>query len=177
MGSHCTTGAIYTYFKDKQALFDAVVSPVTMHVQNVFSELSKYYYDDDSVVCEISFERTISDLKTVYSFIYEHIEPFRILLLGASGSKHAEFVHKLVAWEMHHTLAYLKRLNIGGQCILQSDTGVLHTISEGYINAILEPIRHDMSMEEALENIEFIVTFYTGGWLQVISRYCQSVPQ
>ncbi len=175
MGSHCTTGAIYTYFKDKQALFDAVVSPVTMHVQNVFSDLSKHYYEDDRVVCEISFERTISDLRTVYGFIYQHIELFKILLLGASGSKHAEFVHELVTWEMQHTLAYLQRLGMSGDCVLQSDTGVLHTISEGYINAILEPVRHNMSLEEALHNLELIVTFYTGGWLQIIDRYCPFV--
>jgi hypothetical protein len=128
-----------------------------MHVQNVFSALSNHYYDNDRVVCEISFERAISDLRTVYGFIYQHIELFRILLLEASGSTHADFVHELVTWEMQHTLAYLQRLGIGGDCILQSNTSVLHTISEGYINAILEPVRHNMSLEEALHNLELTV--------------------
>ncbi|PKL29352.1 MAG: hypothetical protein CVV46_01180 [Spirochaetae bacterium HGW-Spirochaetae-2] len=165
-----TTGAIYTYFKDKQALFDEVVAPVTGQVESVFSELSKSYYSNDSIIREITYEKTIEDLAVVYDFIYKNFDLFRILLIGAGGSAHSDFIHVLVKHEVNHTLAYLDRLGIGRDDNMRLDTTVIHTISEGYINALLEPVRHGMSHGEALGNLDFIVTFYTGGWLNVFGR-------
>jgi len=165
-----TTGAIYTYFKGKQDLFNEVVAPVTERVGNIFSELSKSYYSDDSIIREITYETTIKDLTVVYDFIYRNFDVFRILLIGADGSPHSDFIHVLVNHEVNHTLAYLERLEIGRDNGMHLDTTVIHTISEGYINALLEPVRHNKSQEEALGNLDFIVTFYTGGWLNVFGK-------
>ena len=169
-----TTGAIYTHFKGKQALFDAVVAPVIEKVGSVFTELSKSYYSDDSILQGITYEKTIKDLTVVYDFIYGNFDLFRILLLGADGSSHSDFVHVLVNHEVNHTLRYLERLDIGGDGGIHLDNMIIHTISEGYINALLEPVRHDMSKDKALGNLDFIVTFYTGGWLNVFGK-CFSV--
>ncbi|MBI9095463.1 MAG: TetR/AcrR family transcriptional regulator [Sphaerochaeta sp.] len=165
-----TTGAIYTHFAGKQALFDSVVAPVTEKVGDIFSELSKAYYSEDDGVCEITYKKTIEDLTVVYAFIYRNLDLFRILLLGAEGSSHSDFIHVLVNHEVNHTLSYLKRLGMGKKNGMHLDPTVIHTISEGYINALLEPVRHSMSQDEALRNLDFIVTFYTGGWLNVFGK-------
>lgn len=167
-----TTGAIYTHFRDKQDLFDMVVAPVTGQLGNVFTALSKTYYTDDRIVNEISYEKTIADLRIVYDFIYKNFDVFRILLLGASGSTHGDFIHVLVSQEVRHTQAYLDRLDMGCGQNIRLDSSVMHTISEGYINALLEPVRHGMTHEQALGNLDFIVKFYTGGWLNVFGRCC-----
>ncbi|WP_320129604.1 TetR/AcrR family transcriptional regulator [uncultured Sphaerochaeta sp.] len=167
-----TTGAIYTHFRDKQDLFDMVVSPVTEQLENVFTELSRTYYNDEGIINEISYEKTIADLTVVYDFIYKNFDVFRILLLGSSGSTHEDFIHVLVNQEVRHTQAYLDRLNMWGSQGIQLDPSVMHTISEGYINALLEPVRHGMTHQQALGNLDFIVTFYTGGWLNVFGRCC-----
>lgn len=44
-----TTGAIYTYFKDKNALFEAIVTPVCERVKSMFTNLSASYYTADGV--------------------------------------------------------------------------------------------------------------------------------
>jgi AcrR family transcriptional regulator len=165
-----TTGAINTYFRDKQALFDEVVIPVIKQVGDVFNELSKSYYSDDNILSEITYERTIVDLIVVYDFIYRNLEVFRILLLGASGSKHADFIHDLVNHEVRYTQSYLKKLDIKCTYGMHLNILVIHTISEGYINAILEPVRHGRSLQEAIGNLDFIVTFYTRGWLNAFGR-------
>lgn len=166
-----TTGAIYTYFADKEALFDTVVAPVYTSVENIFSELSKSYYNENTIVCEITFEKSVEDLRNIYCFIYKHIDLFTILLSGSHGSKQANFIHMLVDYEVAHTMAYLQRLAKSRNIVLNIDTAMIHTISEGYINALFEPVRHAMSLDEALKNLEFLVRFYTGGWQSICNEF------
>lgn len=165
-----TTGAIYTYFKDKNALFEAVVCPVCEQVEKMFADLSASYYTAGRVVGEISKGNAIADLQRVYAFIYGNFDVFRLLVVGAEGSSKADYVHTIVDYEVEHTLAYLEQLKKekgrGGQI----SRTVVHMVSESYINAILEPVRHNLSHQEAVENLDFLCAFYTGGWQRVFSE-------
>lgn len=168
--SGVTTGAIYTYFKDKNALFEAIVDPVYTQVERIFSEISETYYTDDAIISGISFEKSISDLKKIYKFIYDNYDLFRLLVVGAEGSSRADFIHSIVDYEVEHTLAYLEKWNERNHLKKPKlSRALIHTISEGYINALLEPVRHNMGHGEALEDLEFLVMFYTGGWQSVFS--------
>jgi AcrR family transcriptional regulator len=169
-----TTGAIYTYFKDKNELFEAIVEPVCAKVEAIFSELSKSYYNADTIVSNISIEKSIADLHQIYEFIYDNFDLFRLLVVGAEGSSRAEFVHTIVDYEVEHTLAYIERMNTNKNTNFQINRASIHAISESYINALLEPVRHNMSYEEALKNLEFLVTFYTGGWQSIFLSYSKS---
>ena len=166
-----TTGAIYAYFKDKNALFEAIVDPLILQVEGIFCELSESYYNENAIVSNITFQKSLGDLYQIYEFIYNNFDVFRLLVVGAEGSSRADFIHTLVEHEVKHTLAYSERLKENkNNCIgIQISLTSIHIISESYINALLEPVRHNMSKEEALKNLEFLVTFYTGGWQSVFS--------
>ena len=164
-----TTGAIYAYFKDKNALFEAIVDPLLLQVEGILFELSESYYNANAIVSNITFEKTLDDLHQIYEFIYKHFDIFRLLVVGAEGSSRSDFIHTLVDHEVKHTLAYLDVMKGNRNSGIQISLTTIHTISESYINALLEPVRHNMSKEEALKNLEFLVTFYTGGWQTVFS--------
>jgi len=164
-----TTGAIYAYFKDKNALFEAIVDPVLLQVEGIFSELSESYYNANAIVSNITFEKTLDDLHHIYEFIYKHFDIFRLLVVGAEGSSRSDFIHTLVDHEVAQSLAYMDVMKGNKNPGIQISLTTIHTISESYINALLEPVRHSMSKEEALNNLEFLVTFYTGGWQTVFS--------
>lgn len=165
-----TTGAIYTYFKDKNALFEAIVGPVCLQVDAIFDEMSQHYYDENSVISEITTQNTLADLHEIYGFIYANFEVFRLLVVGAEGSSRADFVHSIVDNEVKHTMAYLERMKIIDNSKVHMDCSMVHIISEGYINAILEPVRHNMRLEEALKNLNFLIIFYTGGWQSIFEE-------
>lgn len=76
----------------------------------------------------------------------------------------------IVDHEVSHTFAYLERLKASKGLDTQIDCAVIHAISEGYINALLEPVRHNMSHEEARKNLNILVIFYTGGWHSVFNE-------
>jgi AcrR family transcriptional regulator len=162
-----TTGAIYTYFKDKNALFEAIVSPVCELVEKLFTELSASYYNANGIVGEIATQNTVAELHRVYRLIYDNFDVFRLLIVGAAGSSRSDYVHTIVEYEVTQTLAYLDRLKEDKGIDIQINRTVLHLISESYINTLLEPVRHNMSYDEAIENLDFLAVFYTGGWKSV----------
>ncbi len=171
--ANMTTGAIYTYFKDKNALFETIVEPVCLQVEKMFRELSALYYNDSNIVTEITTENSIANLREVYRFIYDNFDVFRLLVVGSEGSSKADFVHTIVDYEVTHTIAYLNKIN-KDKCInSEINSTVLHMISESYINTILEPVRHNMSYEQAIENLEFLCIFYTGGWKSIFNEIIQ----
>lgn len=165
-----TTGAIYTYFKDKNALFEEIVAPVCEQVEKLFIELSASYYNADGIVGEITTQNTAAELHRVYRLIYDNFDIFRLLIVGSEGSSKADFVHTIVDHEVTQTLAYLERLKKDKGIDARINRTVLHLVSESYINTLLEPVRHNMSYEEAIENLDFLAVFYTGGWKSVF-RY------
>lgn len=166
-----TTGAIYTYFKDKNTLFEAIVDPVCDEVKVIFQELNASYYDSDTIISDITLQKSLDDLNIIYDFIYNNFDVFRLLVVGADGSSRADFVHTIVEMEVKHTIEYLNSmLNNNNIKHTQIDATIIHTISESYINAILEPVRHNMSHKEALKNLKFLLMFYTGGWQSVCNE-------
>jgi AcrR family transcriptional regulator len=168
--ANMTTGAIYTYFKDKNTLFEAIVDPVCTQVEGIFKELSSSYYNSNAIVCDITFQKSLADLQLIYDFIYQNFDIFRLLVVGAEGSSRSNFVHSIVDYEVTHTLAYLEQLKASRSSDAQIDCAVIHAISEGYINALLEPVRHNMNREDALKNLNTLVIFYTGGWQSVFNE-------
>ncbi|ABR49966.1 transcriptional regulator, TetR family [Alkaliphilus metalliredigens QYMF] len=165
-----TTGAIYTYFKDKNALFEAIVDPVCIQVKEIFDALSSSYYDTETVISDITIQKSLDNFYLIYDFIYKHFDVFRLLVVEADGSSKSDFVHTIVDYEVKHTLAYLDRMKKKNNLYVEIDCSTLHIISESYINALLEPVRHNMSHEEALKNLDFLVIFYSGGWQSVFNE-------
>lgn len=165
-----TTGAIYTYFKDKNALYEAIVSPICTQVEEMFTKLSASYYNEEGVVGEISIQKTNVEMRQVYRFIYDNFDIFRLLVVYAEGSSKADYVHTIVDYEVEYTMEYLKMLKKYKGINNSLDRASLHLVSESYINAIFEPVRHNMSFEQAIKNLEFLSVFYTGGWKSVLEN-------
>ena len=162
-----TTGAIFGYFKNKNAIFEALVDPICEQVEKMFAALSESYYNADGAASAISMRKSIGELRRIYEFIYANFNDFRLLLCCAEGSSKADFVHTIVEYEVRHTFSYLDRLNETRALNIYIDRATIHILSDSYINSLLEPVRHNMSFEEAIKNIEFLGIFYTGGWKAV----------
>ena len=55
-----TTGAVYTHFKDKNALFEAIVAPVCEQVENMFNEISSSSYNADGNLNKFTRQSSIT---------------------------------------------------------------------------------------------------------------------
>lgn len=109
-------------------------------------------------------DKVLENLEDLYDFIYQHFDLYRILLLGAAGSSRADFVHRLVEEEIRQSGNYLTKLTKDQEGPLLVDKSLIHTLAEGYINAVLEPVRHNRSRLEASKHIKALIGFYLWGW-------------
>ena len=163
-----TTGAVYGYFESKDAIFEALVNPDCERIEEIFTALSQNYYDKSGNISEISAQKSIDDIHRVYSYIYANYDDFRLLLCCAEGSAKSDFVHTIVDYEVEHTLAYLERVKVQKKLDFHIDKTTIHIISDSYVNALLEPVRHNMDMETAIKNVELLGRFYTAGWESIL---------
>ena len=159
-----TTGAIFGYFSNKNAIFEALVNPMLEKLEIFFEEMSNSYYDNDGDADELSIDNSIGEINKIYDFIYDNFDEFRLLVCCSEGSSREDFVHTFVETEVAETIKYMNNLRETKGLELEIEERTLHTLSDSYINSMLEPVRHNMSKEEAKKDVEFLGIFYTGGW-------------
>ena len=160
-----TTGAIYGYYADKRALFQAVVGrPANelysrfVEVQNEFVMLSPIEQQSQMV----SFAS--SSLKELFDLIYENFDAFKLILCCSSGTEYENYLHSLVEVECQNTMLFIQAMHALGQTHLNLSDNLNHILSSAYFSAIFEVVAHDMERAEAEEYVAKLTTFFQAGW-------------
>ena len=142
-----TTGAFYGYFSSKEALFASIVEP---HAAIL---MSKY------VDAHISFSELPAEEQP------EHLG-------GESGA----YIHWMVDYVCQHrelevesTFRYMETLRRLGYNIPELSPSLCHIIASGMLGGLVEIVVHDIPQEQAMWDVEQLRTFYTAGWLKLMS--------
>ena len=166
-----TTGAFYSYFSSKEALFTAIVEPHAtalmgkfMWAQTSFAELPEEEQPQHMGVESRDYVAWMVD------YICRHREPVKLLLCCAEGTSYENFIHNMVEVEVESTLRYMGVLRRMGRDIPQMSRSLCHIIASGMFNAIFEVVIHDMPYEQALRDVEQLQTFYTAGWSKLMGE-------
>ena len=101
-------------------------------------------------------------------YMYQHMEPVRLLLCCAEGTSYEHFVHNMVEVEVEYTLQYIEVLRRLGKDIPMLDKSLCHIIASGMMSGIFEIVIHDMPREQALRDVDQLRDFYTAGWLKLM---------
>ena len=106
-----TTGAIFRYYPDKAALFDALVAEAADNLMAQFKAAQEAHYD------LIPAEKTTKsrELSTDYlnyfiNYIYDHFDAFKLVVCCAEGTRYANYIHDLVELEVAQTELYYDKL-------------------------------------------------------------------
>ena len=160
-----TTGAFYGYFSSKEALFASIVEPHAaavmgrfMTAQTVFAELPKEeqpaHMGKESGEC----------VEWMIDCIYDHYEPFKLLICRSDGTSYENFVDNMVNIEVESTFRYIDVLKSLGHDVPELDKELCHMIASGMFDGMLEVLRHDMPKERAKQFIAQLQEFHTAGW-------------
>lgn len=165
-----TTGAFYGYFSSKEALFASIVEPHAaalmgkfMEAQISFAELPEEEQPDHMGV------ESGSCIHWMVDYICQHREPVKLLLCRAEGTSYEHFVHNMVEVEVEYTLKYMEVLRRLGHSIPDLNQSLCHIIASGMFNGIFEVVIHDIPRDQALRDVERLRTFYTAGWLKLMT--------
>ena len=167
-----TTGAFYGYYGSKEELFDALVRPHADHLMGLYDASMEEFWAmspeyQETHVGEVG-SRCMHDMMV---YCYEHRRECQLLFKGAEGTKHENFMHEFVEKEIRSTHEFEEKLSGRGYEIAGMSESFEHIITSGMFAALVEPLVHEMPLDEAIENARMVHEFYTAGWMHIMGLH------
>lgn len=144
------TGLIYSYYKNKETLFDAVLLPVLYDWQRVLSEgsPSPSKHTGNEVYCLSKGEiRCLLNL-------FDHHREFILLMDKSAGTKYAGEKEKLIGDIEAHLNAHPPE---------DADSLFLHIIASNFVDGLLQIMYHYQGKEWAVSLLEKLSKMYLSG--------------
>ena len=168
-----TTGAMYRHFKDKDALFCALVDDaIDMATKTVMLADVSHHLDFDSLGSKEHFEEENKQTSDLLNYIFENFDAFTLLLTKSAGSTHEHFQEEicdLYTKNCEQLFNWMYKNQISTKKI---DKMTTHFIASTVINAFMEIITHNMSKKAAFQYMENIMEFTRYGMMHMLGFPC-----
>ncbi|MDO5299438.1 MAG: helix-turn-helix domain-containing protein [Clostridia bacterium] len=164
-----TTGAIYRYYLDKEAIFDALVGPAA-------GELEQRYRQVQQAFAMKPVEQQLTSLPEVSKvdqawmmhYIYEHFDAFKLIASCSVGTRYEHYIDVLVEIEDNAGRVLIDKMTEAGMELQPIDDDLIHIMSNALFQGIFETVRHDMPREKAYIYMERLKDFYSAGWFKIL---------
>ena len=164
-----TTGAFYRHFKDKEALFSALVEPAVNSVHVTYESAADECFDNlGAGNTEKALAVSTETVETFIRIIYAHFDEFKLLLCCADGTRYVDFTDRLVERELQNTIRMYEVLDKTNVKYSRIDGKKLHMLIHSYFSCIFETVLHDYTQTEALEAVHTLADFFSAGWRKVL---------
>ncbi len=160
-----TQGAFYGYYKDKEALFVAIVSEAADGLITMFRRAQLAHFDligQDKT--KQSRALSTAYLKDFIDYVYDNFDAFKLVVCCSRGTKYENYIHDLVELEVTVAEQYFTALRDVDRLKGEVSCNLHHMITSAYFTAVFETVVHDMSKEEAEKYIEDLAKFFNSGW-------------
>lgn len=164
-----TTGAIYRYYSDKEALFDALV-------EGPAQTLVERYRETQQSFSSLPLERQLSSLPEISSdgqmwmiqHIYDNFEAFKLISCCSTGTKYEHYIDTLIEIEVNDSRVLIDRMTEAGLPVHPIDDDLIHIVASALFSGMFEPVRHDMPQDKAAEYMNSLKDFYSAGWFRIL---------
>lgn len=163
-----TTGAIYRYYTDKEALFDAIVSGPAEELVNQYRTAQQEYAKLPLEAQLQGIAGLSEESSWMMDFIYDHFDVFKLIACSSVGTRYEHYIDILVEIEANSSVRLMEKMLEAGYQLRPLDEELAHMISSGLFNCMFETVRHDMPKEKALAYTGSYQLFYTAGWMKIL---------
>jgi len=161
-----TAAGIYRHCRDKEDLFDQIVSPAAERINEwIDAHVARYI---DAVNQDERMQWRDSEIDMMRELVYPNMEEYHLLLAKSQGSKYENFLHDLTERHQEQLLGYMPMLKAQGYAVWNIKPEELHLLLSAYITAIFEPVVHNYTMEDALRCLKTVEAFFLPGWKQLM---------
>ena len=144
------TGLIYSYYKNKRALFDEIVRPVILNLPETLREAEAS--PNTGLANYFNIE------KKLYKRFFEKRREFILLVDKSAGTHHHDTKEKLIVTIEEHVKNSLKK-----RSKQKYDDLFPHILASNYVESLLEIMRHFKSREWAEEMLDLVAKqFFMG---------------
>ena len=164
-----TTGAIYRYYSDKEALFDALV-------EEPARALVEQYRKTQQSFSSLPLERQLSSLPEISDYgqmwmiqhIYDNFDAFKLITCCSAGTKYEHYIDTLIEIEVNASRALIDGMTAAGLSVYPIDDDLIHIVASALFSGMFEPVRHDMPLNRATEYMNSLKEFYSAGWFKIL---------
>ena len=164
-----TTGAIYRYYSDKEALFDELVEKPAKELLDRY-RAAQQAFAAQPVEDQVSNLPEVPESETSWMFdhIYDNFDAFKLITCSAAGTKYEHYLDTLAEIEDNASRLLIERMTKAGYSLPQIDDALIHIMSRALFNRMFETVRHDMPRDKAKGYIQSLRDFYSAGWFKLL---------
>jgi len=158
-----SASGLYKHFAGKEEMFSALVKPAYQGLLDLFrQEMS----DQEQHIGkgDLSMWESGSDAKLAITYVFDHLDAFRLIVCKSQGTKYENFLHELAILEEEATLSFMELLRKQGVRINDFSKKELHLLTTTNVNAVFQTVEHEFSREEALHYADTLDRFFSGAW-------------
>ncbi len=164
-----TTGAIYGYYTDKEAMFDALVSEPGQELVERYREVQKAF-SARPLEEQVNNLPEVPEIEAAWmmAYIYDSFDTFKLITCAAAGTRYEHYLDTLAEIEDNAGRALIDRMREAGYPVPEIDDELIHIMSSALFNGMFETVRHDMPREKAMQYMNSLRDFYSAGWFKIL---------
>ena len=161
-----TAAGIYRHCRDKEDLFDQIVSPAVERINEwIDAHVARYI---DAVNQGERLQWRDSEIDMMREVVYPNMEEYHLLLAKSQGSKYESFLHDLTERHQNQLLSYIPMLKSQGYEVWNIEPKELHLLLSAYSTALFEPVIHSYPPEDAIRCLDTVEAFFLPGWKKLM---------
>ena len=164
IGERCglTAAGIYRHCRDKENLFEQLVMPCVLRIDEwLAAHVARYV---DMVQNGHSVTWRDSEIDMMREIVYPNMEDYWLLLSKSQGTKYENWLHDLTQRHQQELMNYFPMLRKEGYAVRDINPKELHLLLTAYTTALFEPVIQNYTQEEALRCLETVEAFFLPGW-------------
>ena len=162
-----TTGAIYQHFKNKEDLYDCIVSPICDGFISITNDKNKDFIDslerDEISIISEELSYITNDL---LKYIYDNWKIFRILILNDKTKIYKTFFNTIVENETKMTQLMIEKKNISQYEHLTFKK--LKSLISAQYQGIFALMRTEDDIQNLDNDLHLLFDFFRYGWIGVL---------
>ena len=159
-----SAAGLYKHFPGKEDMFAALVEPACQG-------LMALYRQEETAERSALQKGTLTEkwenggeAKLAMTYIYDHLDAFRLLICKSRGTRYESFLHDLAGEEEKTTVTMMDMLKAQGMKINNVREEELHLLVTANVNAVFQAVEHGFSREEAMHYADTLDAFFSSGW-------------
>ena len=158
-----SASGLYKHFASKEEMFSALVEPAYQGLLALFRQEAG---DQEQFIGtgDLSVWETSNDARLAVSYIYDHLDAFRLIICKSQGTKYESFLHDLEKKKKKMTLSFMEMLKKQGVKLNEFNEKELHLLTTTNVNAIFQTVEHDLTREEAIHYADTLDRFFAKAW-------------
>ncbi len=168
-----SVGNLYNYFKNKDALFEAVLEPFLQKVAIVKKFLLTHSDENNKQECEEDFLAHLALAQKIAKFVHKNRQMISILLFHSKGSSLEQFSDNMINFQ---TKRFHKEINQkAGSPVF--DIFFAHNLVSYFYNTIREALMHDLDLQQLKQATKEMITFAYLGIMGTAEQKVASLNQ